>query len=606
MSTVAAALAGAAAAAAASSSSAVAPSAAPLPLGPHLLAASPLLASAVNATLTLGTVAKLYDAPVVTGAGPWERSVGFYSSAVTCPAAPPVPCGAPGFRVYYVCGPAHEQAYPVTLCVATSPDGVNWTKPALPFFSWDGSAVVPAAGAPPGSSPTNAVFQTNDTVSFPGAVMLDPTPTVPAAERYKLVYEGAGGTRLLYLSTSPDGFAWTPPVPDESPIIPVRLFSDTEPALLVTQTPGGPVYTALGRADETTDNDTAACPGAYPALRRVLAATAEGSAAGPYSPPAQIIVPGDPDVAVCLDDYNPAPVVVAGVTFFLVSNFWHFSVNASGATGASNRINDGIMDIRLAFTRADPPTSGVDFHASRGAFIPRGVGYRDPATGIFNLPGSAPDAGFVFATAGGLLDPDAVAPPPSASPSTPAWPLPFTAPSPTVSLLYWGGQVTHTGGGRTDYPTVFTGVLRATVRREGLVGLSTPPGDPWSLASAVTVPVAVPPPSACPPAAPHVWLLLNAETSAGGFVTVELRDAASGTPVPGYADADAIPVKGNAIRAPVSWVRPAGGGVADPPVPAPAAFDLGPPSANGTRPLVVAFTLKHATLWAWDVQCVAV
>jgi hypothetical protein len=82
----------------------------------------------------------------------------------------------------------------------------------------------------------------------------------------------------------------------------------------------------------------------------------------------------------CLDDYNPAPVTLAGVTFHLVSNFWHFSVNDTSPPN----INDGILDVRLAYSRHG--TAGPDallpfnltLPAGRGAFIPRGVGARDP------------------------------------------------------------------------------------------------------------------------------------------------------------------------------------------------------------------------------------
>jgi hypothetical protein len=186
--------------------------------------------------------------------------------------------------------------------------------------------------ATPHAVPTNAVFQTNDTVSFPGSVVLD--PTAPQDQVFKLTYEGDGANRTLFLATSPDGLLWHKRDP-ETPIVPVRLFSDTQTALVApgAGTPS-PVWTALGRRDVTTDNDTAACAGAYPALRRVMAATSNGSAFGPYGAPFEVLTPGAPDVPVCLDSYNPAPLPpMHGLTFHLVSNFWHFSMNESGAEG---------------------------------------------------------------------------------------------------------------------------------------------------------------------------------------------------------------------------------------------------------------------------------
>jgi hypothetical protein len=51
----------------------------------------------------------------------------------------------------------------------------------------------------------------------------------------------------------------------------------------------------LARA-QTTDPDTSACAGAYPALRRVLAAMSNVSAEGPFGTPVQVLGPGPPDL----------------------------------------------------------------------------------------------------------------------------------------------------------------------------------------------------------------------------------------------------------------------------------------------------------------------
>jgi len=47
-------------------------------------------------------------------------------------------------------------------------------------------------------------------------------------------------------------------------------------------------------------------------------------------------------------------------------------------------------------------------------------------------------------------------------------------------------------------------------------------------------------------------LELNAETSGGGSVRVELIDEA-GRPIAGYSGADALPINGNSVRLPVRW-----------------------------------------------------
>ncbi len=101
----------------------------------------------------------------------------------------------------------------------------------------------------------------------------------------------------------------------------------------------------------------------------------------------------------------------------------------------------------------------------------------------------------VFATSGGLVDPDALTPPASATPHSEGWPFPFTSPSPTLHLLYFGAQFTHTGGDHAGYPRVWQGVLRARVRREGLVGLGVVETDPWAQGQVTTLPLTLPDPA---------------------------------------------------------------------------------------------------------------
>ena len=123
------------------------------------------------------------------------------------------------------------------LCLAVSADGAApWRKPLLGAFPFNGSA-------------TNRVFLVNQSSpgSWPGSVFLDARAGGPAAERFKLTYEGAGGDRFLYLASSPDGVTWTRRAP-EAPIIPVRLFSDTQTAIVHDAASGR--FLAFGRADE--------------------------------------------------------------------------------------------------------------------------------------------------------------------------------------------------------------------------------------------------------------------------------------------------------------------------------------------------------------------
>jgi len=346
-------------------------------------------------------------------------------------------------------------------------------------------------------------------------------------------------------------------------------------------------YLAFGRSDSPLPgNSTAGCFQAYPSLRRVMLAVSNGTAEGAYSSPSQILGPGFPDDYSCLDIYNPAPIQVPGALLLLPSSYRHFSGAYSNPAPAPNETtNDGILDARLAVSR-----DGANFSfVSRDAFIARGVGYRDPVFGSFSAAGSDLDAGFVFVTAGGLLDTDALE---LASPRAPTAPFPYYVPSSRVSLLYFGTQRTHGGSAVAGGP--FQGVLRATLRRDGWAAIRSPEADPVGSASFRTEPLLVPQPVAeCGAPGAQIWLLLNAQTAAAGRVAVTICSPTSLAPLPGFDMP--VPFTGNSVRAPAGWATSN-----DPAQPA--AYDLS--SLAGTS-VVVSVELVHARLFAWEVQCVA-
>jgi hypothetical protein len=384
---------------------------------------------------------------------------------------------------------------------------------------------------------------------------------------------------MMYLATSPDGLTWSRRSP-EVPVVAVRLFSDTQTAIVFDATTSR--YLAFGRSDsDLPGNTSAGCYGAYPSLRRVMLAVSNTSADGPYSVPLQVLGPGAPDDVNCLDLYNPAPIVVPGGFLLQPSSYRHFAaVDAIPRPQGNATANDGILDVRLAVSR-----DGVTYSfVSRDPFIRRGVGYRDPALGSFTLLDSEPDAGFVFSVAGGLLDPDAVAP-------TRPSPFPYAVPSSTVGLLYWGAQRTHGGSGSQR---ALQGVLRASMRREGFVSASSPSVDPLGSASFRTVPMIVPQPvSVCGSSNSSLWLLLNARTGVAGSVAVALLDPNTLTPLPGFGTP--LPFTGDAVRTPVGWAT-----VNEPTNPV--AHDISPLAGQA---VVVSVELVHADLFAWEVQCVA-
>lgn len=529
-------------------------------------------AGTANVSIALGAVTKAYQV-AVTSELPWEEVLHFYTSMVTVPSSVSV-TGTGQFYLYYSC--TYKGALSMNLCFANSTDGVRWTKPLLPTFPWtDGS-------------PTNIVFQVNTSSpgSWPGSVLLDCRPGVQPVERFKLTYEGEAMTRVMYVATSPDGLTWARRDP-EVPVINVRLFSDTQTAIVWSPTRG--TYTAYGRKDAAiANNATVGCAGNYPSLRRVMMSVSNDSALGNYSEPVQVLGPGFPDAFSCLDVYNPAPVQHGSTTLLLPSSFRHYATAESSHSSYSNdnfTSNDGVLDVRLAVSRDGASFSFV----SRDAFLPRGVGYRDPTTGAFTAGDSDLDAGFVFATAGGLVDTDVLQLPALHSP------FPFPLPSKRVGLLYWGGQRTHGG----ESAGAFQGVLRADMRREGYAALRSPPDDPVGAGSFRTLPLVVPSASTACSGQPgaQLWLLLNAQTSVAGQVTLALLQPGTLEPIPGYSPTMSVPFYGDSVRTPAGWA-PGGNGTS--PL---LSRDLAPLAGQS---VVVLVSLTHAQVFAWVLQCVQV
>ncbi len=534
------------------------------------------IAAIENITVALGALTKNYASPAVVPEHPWEELLHFYTSALAVPAGAAGAGSAAEFRLYYSC---FVPSGPMYLCVATSADGGTWFKPLLSAFPFNGSA-------------TNRVFLVNQSSpgSWPGSVFLDARAGVPAAERFKLTYEGAGMERLLYLATSPDGLQWAKRVP-EAPILDTRLFSDTQTAM-VWDAAGGR-YLVFGRADaQEPGNTSVGCYGAYPSLRRVMLAVSNVSAEGPFSAPVQVLGPGAPDAPSCLDIYNPAPIAVPGALLLLPASYLHYPAAAAvppPAPGAT--ANDGLLDVRLAASR-----NGAAFAlVSRDVFLERGIGYRLPAAagGAFAAAGSDADAGFVFACAGGLVDGEALLDPAAATQRTPTAPFPFYVPPPRQGLLYFGAQRTH--GGSASAPSAgFQGVLTASLRREGWAGLRSPPGDPAGAGAFTTLPLTVPRAAdACGAPGAQLWLLLNAATSVAGSVGLALLDGATLAPLANFSTPCVF--TGNAVRWPAAWAT--AGNPAQP-----CTRDI---SSLAGSSVAARVALRHAHLFAWELQCVA-
>ena len=84
--------------------------------------------------------------------------------------------------------------YPPVICYAESDDGINWRKPRLRIYEWQGSRDNNIVWIGPGAS------------EF--AVFKDDNPAAPDSERYKMVV--AEFRKGLKVFKSADGFHWTP------------------------------------------------------------------------------------------------------------------------------------------------------------------------------------------------------------------------------------------------------------------------------------------------------------------------------------------------------------------------------------------------------------
>lgn len=89
-----------------------------------------------------------------------------------------------------------KAAHPEVTCYAESKDGVNWTKPELGLFEFDGS------------KKNNIVWKGIGTHCM--AVFKDANPACPPEARYKAIGRGRPtGKKGLYVSQSPDGIHWS-------------------------------------------------------------------------------------------------------------------------------------------------------------------------------------------------------------------------------------------------------------------------------------------------------------------------------------------------------------------------------------------------------------
>ena len=147
----------------------------------QLLIDDHLIASKDNVVRRYHPFAKHPGNPVLKPDQPWEHNV------VNCQSVLPGEDGT-GYRMWYYCWSKPNDPDRSHALYATSPDGIQWTKPSLGLIPWK----------PTGSTANNMVGES-------GSVMFTPHDPDPA-RRYKAISYEKG---KYVLHASPDGLKWS-------------------------------------------------------------------------------------------------------------------------------------------------------------------------------------------------------------------------------------------------------------------------------------------------------------------------------------------------------------------------------------------------------------
>ena len=511
----------------------------PLNVGVHLFADDQYLANISSLEFQNGLIQKDTDHPIVHPEYPWEAGVHFATSLVQVPSNLSV-TGKAMYIIYYICTekdaiiPRHN----MSICAANSTDGIKWEKPLLWSYPYTANGTQPP-------QPSNIVLVISPGRLL-GSIFIDTLSGTPRSEIFKMAYANVS-TTYVYVGTSPDGFNWTAGL---QPAYTLVDISDTQVVMLYTHENGG-AYVLYGRKDEVDfENTTIGCLGGSRSGRRVIVTISNGSVYGPWSEPVETFPLGSPDEIQCLDSYNSGTLYYKGVYFLFPSAYRHWAKADSGSPYTPS--NDGVMDIRLAVSRT--PLGPYTF-PSRDSFIPRGVGTIDPSCKILNGTGSDRDAGFVFSSANGLLDPDLL----ELNEDEKLQGSTDDNPSAWMYHTYWGSQTTHAGAITvlgTFWPGAYSGIFKARVRREGYVALSTLTSNPTGHGSLLTQVLSLPK-SYINSIKNDVQLQLriNADVATVGFLNVQLEDGQTGNPIPGYTFDQCKTLHGTGIRQLIQWSR---------------------------------------------------
>jgi hypothetical protein len=444
-------------------------------------------------------------APAITPTEPWESWAVFaYNSVVRDPTQ------KRQFHMYYDCIQATEQG---TLgyrriCLATSSDGIEWTKPRLGRVEIDGSTA------------NNVVI---DGIGNGNSAFYDESDT-NADLRWKMVVTMDGGR--LFPWASPDGFKWS-----QLGSKPTFGMSDTQNVAFFDSVLQQ--YVLYYRLDLSIKEGHRVIGRCLSPVFGDMNATNDCKEVFRNDPRR------DPPL---VDIYTSGAFQYKGDMVFLPSFFQQF-VEWKGPYGMPN---DGLLDIRLlvADSNLDKPHYVDSARNAHSAVIGLDVN-RCPFSGSTLQRG-----GWCNIENGALAKTSRAT---SARYAAPGY---VESESGEEIFIYASAQpFTHNGYIEDSWGTN-TGIDRVVFRRDGFVSArGRYEFESEKLPNATTKTLQVP---NCTSEGAYKWkskLLLNIETSVVGWVSVEIQTS-DGDAIPGFSHSEANLLKGNLVDHAFSWGTP--------------------------------------------------
>jgi hypothetical protein len=266
---------------------------------------------------------------VITPTEPWEGKVFAYNHVVHV--------GPGENRMYYDC---IENPSIRRICLATSVDGVTWTKPNLGVFSRNGSTA------------NNIVL-----LDSGNSVFLDKNPAVPASQKWKMTCSAAA-------YSSPDGIRWarmnstggavvhgddSKPTGNWDPRLKKYVIYDRTRVQVrgqVTRSIGRCVTDDFTHWEKETPGGKGPCPTVF-----------------------SVDLHDPSSLDVYTNAWTPYPSIESpAVHLFFPSMYHHFGADAPWGFG-----NDGLLDIRMVASRDGIRLNYTTARNGRAPFVPLGI-----------------------------------------------------------------------------------------------------------------------------------------------------------------------------------------------------------------------------------------